>query len=663
MRFYASCGVVSFFFLLFFPSFAFAQGESLFRVDTDTVSVGEFLYAYKKNRGFAVEGTQLSLDVFLRSYVDFRLKVADAHAVGLDTLTAFRQEYKRYRDYQIAPYFLDSAVRDSVYRETYSRMQREVDASHILLAVKEPEEEALVLERAQALRREALSGAVSFDSLARVHSDDPSAKENGGRLGYFGAFTMVYPFEIAAFNTPVGTISEPIRTQFGYHLVRVNASRASRGQMRVAHIMRLLPHDAAQGSVNQAVRFLDSLRGELANGADFAELARTVSEDRGSAQRGGVLPPVSVARFPDEFVDAAFALQHDGELSQVVRTSFGVHLILRLEHLPLADYESSKETIRTNLSRVGVELEGEAALRRSFLHYSGTSVRESALEKLMMFYTRSAEAIPTVLPDSLAHERFAQVGDKKLTLDELHSRILGRSAGENLDATRMMEAVEALVGEWAERIALERLRHANPELAYLLNEFYSGLLLFDISERRLWSVEVNTEEALRSLYAKRKRDLRFRTCVTVEEYSGDDSLRLVAFREFLRSGASGRAVRSRLASDSIHMQTRNYESDVPLLVGYRAAATLEEPSATMPSSLRWEGACSEMVKRPNGKCVFYRVVGERTGVRKSFDEARGELQVMHQAELERQWLERLRTEHEVEVFNQVFSRLKQEVGR
>jgi len=79
-----------------------------------------------------------------------------------------------------------------------------------------------------------------FNEIAAKNSQDPSAAENKGEIGYFSAFQMVFPFENMAYLTPVGQVSEIVRTRFGYHLIKVEDERPTRGEIKVAHIMKIV---------------------------------------------------------------------------------------------------------------------------------------------------------------------------------------------------------------------------------------------------------------------------------------------------------------------------------------------------------------------------------------------------------------------------------------
>jgi peptidyl-prolyl cis-trans isomerase SurA len=170
----------------------------------------------------------------------------------------------------------------------YERTTKEVNASHILLMVPKGatmDQEDEILKRIKTIRQEIIAGK-DFNEAAFEYSEDPSAKTNKGQLGYFTAFQMVVPFENAAFSTPAGEISQPVRSSFGYHILKVHDIRDNQGEILVAHIMKMFPQDVTPEIKSHLKAQIDSIYTELKNGADFAELANAKSDDKRSAAAG-----------------------------------------------------------------------------------------------------------------------------------------------------------------------------------------------------------------------------------------------------------------------------------------------------------------------------------------------------------------------------------------
>ncbi|WP_231862206.1 peptidylprolyl isomerase [Rufibacter sp. DG15C] len=217
-----------------------AGEPAVLTIGPEAVPVSEFAYVYEKNNGNSDSAySQASVQEYLDLYTNFKLKVAEARSRGLDTTQAFKTELGGYKEQLAQPYLTEKSVTDQLVREAYERSKKEINASHILAAVDmeaDPRDTLAAFQKITSLRQQILNGA-SFEVLAKTSSDDPSARENNGQLGYFTALQMVYPFENAAYNTPKGQVSEPVRTRFGYHLIKVNDIRTAQGEIKVAHIM------------------------------------------------------------------------------------------------------------------------------------------------------------------------------------------------------------------------------------------------------------------------------------------------------------------------------------------------------------------------------------------------------------------------------------------
>ncbi|MDJ0646444.1 MAG: peptidylprolyl isomerase, partial [Flavobacteriaceae bacterium] len=213
--------------------------DVLFTVDNEPIYSDEFLRVFNKNRDIVEEENRRSVEDYLELYVNYKLKLKQAYAFGLDTVTSYKRELEKYREQLIQPYLKDSKVTNALVKEAYNRMLEEVNASHILVRLNpkaSPKDTLMAYKKIMEARTKVLDGR-PFEEVAKDYSEDPSAQKNGGDLGYFTAFSMVYPFENAAYTNEVGAVSMPFKTSFGYHIIKVKDKRPSQGEVEVAHIM------------------------------------------------------------------------------------------------------------------------------------------------------------------------------------------------------------------------------------------------------------------------------------------------------------------------------------------------------------------------------------------------------------------------------------------
>ena len=125
------------------------------------------------------------------------------------------------------------------------------------------------------------------------------------------------------------------------------------GLVQVAHILIRVDQKASADELAAAKQRIDSVYNALKQGADFAELAGKVSQDPGSARQGGLLPFVQRGQLVKEFEEAAFTLK-DGELSEVVQSPYGYHVILKKGHKMLEPFEEHRESILKFMEQRGI---------------------------------------------------------------------------------------------------------------------------------------------------------------------------------------------------------------------------------------------------------------------------------------------------------------------
>ena len=327
----------------------------LMTVDSKPVTRGEFEAIYKKNNKDA-SVTKEALDEYLELFMNYKLKVREAEALGMDTVTKFRNELEGYRKQLARPYLIDRELNEALMQEAFDRMGQEVRASHILVSVgpdAPPEDTLVAWKRISELRERVVKGE-DFATVAKAKggSDDPSVAKNGGDLGYFSALQMVYPFETAAFTTEVGQISKPVRTRFGYHIIKVADKRPARGQVKVAHIMlRSTEEDPGEKQKTDADRIAEIHRQIKAGELSFADAAVKYSEDESSNTKGGELPMFGTGKMIEEFEDASFALKADGDISEPVKTRYGWHIIQRLEYKAPPTFDEAKGELKNKIGK------------------------------------------------------------------------------------------------------------------------------------------------------------------------------------------------------------------------------------------------------------------------------------------------------------------------
>jgi peptidyl-prolyl cis-trans isomerase SurA len=609
----------------------------VFSVDNKAVTVDEFVYLYKKNHQLKQpEYTKEKMKEYLDLFVNFKLKVAEARRRGIDTTAAFRKEYNTYRDELRKPYLPDARLVDSLVALTYDRMKEEVNASHILLAVPadaSSADEQAVLTKIKALRERALKGE-NFDGLAVTYSEDPSAKVNKGNLGYFTALQMVYPFEQAAYATPEGSVSEPVRTSFGYHILKVNDRRPSSGEVEVSHILlRTGENKDNDAAKNQIFDLYDQLQ----NGASWAELCRQFSEDPSSKDNGGKLRPFGVGVMPGvpDFERMAFELQKPGQISDPFQTQYGWHIIKLERKLPLGSFEELKASIKNRVTRDDRVQVSRSELYQRLRAANGFKENASIRDLLINAADTTLQKGKWIVPGQVMEKKndvvFSIQGKSFLVSDFLHYVKEHQKRSMTLPRLYMAELLNAFADDRLLELIESNIMANNPEYRWLLNEYYEGILLFDIMEKEVWNKASSDSLGQVNFFTKRANAYMADERVDAVIYSSNDHNVLEQWKKAL--GGDSNLLKELNASGN-----RSVKID---------SGRFEKADRIILSKIPW----SVGLHTGENNNLHYLVDVKKLLAPgpKTFEEARADVISDYQAFLEKEWLVKLRKDHSVTI--------------
>ncbi len=625
--------------------------------DGGVVTLDEFETQYARSvggRAAAADDSLSEYQDFLKRYLDFRLKVQAAKDAGLDRDSSLQTEIARYRNQLARPYLLEQRVTDPLLRDLYEKRKEVVDASHILIRLApnaSPEDTLEAYRRIAALRDSVLQG-VDFGALAYRHSEDPSAQSNGlgarGRLGYFSGGRMVKAFEDVAFKTPVGQVSEIFRSPYGYHLVYVHDHKAKPNDIRIAHIMIRIKGNTAADTLAALAR-VDSVRALLAEGRDFAEVAKEYSEDMGSARAGGDLGFVSYdSRLIEPLKSTAFALEHVGDLSEPVLSRFGYHIIKLVEIREPRSFEASKEDLKAALARLPRSTESMRKFAAQIREREGDRLDTALVYSV--FDTTSSDSVFVVfsrggLPDSLLALKFASIGDSTYTLGELIAFTQKNTVPRQQDARKMvLQGINTFLDDRAVDVEVSKLEERDPDFRATMDEFRNGLLLFRLMEDSVWTAAAQDSAALRSYYEAHAEKYRFpdRTRI-ISFYSASDSL-LNALGAQLDAGMSVADVEASVLFDPDH----NLSVDTTFVEG-PTNSVFDQAFDLEP------GAHTNAVPYTKGFILMVND-GVEPARAKSFEEAQAEVINDYQKVLEDRLLARLHQRYHARLFPERLTR-------
>jgi len=483
-----------------------ASAQDLFRVGTKSVTKAEFDYVYGKNREVGASIDPKTEAEYLDLYVNFKRKVAFAEFLGRDTLPSFLTEFNGYYKQLLKPYLTDKSVDDRLIDEAYERMQFDVRASHIMVDCAEdalPSDTLKAFNRLMAIK-DRLNRGEPFETLASLSTDTYSA-ERGGDLGFFTVFSMVYPFESAAYTATEGQVVGPIRSQFGYHLIKKTAQRPARSIMQASHILIL---DTESDPNPDAQKQINDVYAKLQGGEPFAAAALKYSEDPTTSKQGGRLAPFGINQMLPEFEDAAFLLTDDGSYSMPVKTKLGWHIILRNGLNPIPSRADSERQLSQKVRRDERSNASEKAYLERLKREYQLKVSEQNLERLMASLIKNKGVDKAAKAELLSYRTQVHPDGRVLRgLDALPT--LRKSEEGQVDRATLVkrynEWVKALVLEEAEKL----LPMHNSEFRFLAQEYREGILVFELTREYVWDKASSDSLGLKSFFELRRADYQW----------------------------------------------------------------------------------------------------------------------------------------------------------
>ena len=502
---------------IIFTSEAQSPKTPLLEINGNSYSIDEFNYIFNKNN--TISKNPISKKEYLNLFVNYKLKVIEAIAQGLDTMPNFKKELSYYRNELSKPYLMDKKATEEIAKEAYERMLEDVDVSHILIRLPKnpfPEDTLKAYKKISEIREKIIKGA-DFEALAIEHSEDPSVKANKGRLGFISVFQTVYPFETAAYNTPVGEISPIVRSSFGYHILKVNDKRKSRGEIKVAHIMVVVPRDAQAEKQKELKNKIDSIYQLLQDGGDFGQLAKEYSDDKNSAEKGGELNWFGTGRMIAEFADAAFAIPNNNEYSKPVRTRVGWHIIYKIDQRGIKPYKEVKEDIATKISNSERSLSGKTATIKRLKKENNFKADSSTIEFLKTSFSTpgiSNQEFHNKLKDHKTP--LCTINDTIYTLTDF-SKYLKQDYTFKAGTSPLLldKKLTDFFNNKLINYEKAHLEEKYPEFKFLMNEYYDGLLIFDISQKEIWNKASGDSIGLHKFFENNKEDY-----FTPEKFNG-----------------------------------------------------------------------------------------------------------------------------------------------
>lgn len=646
-------------FSLFIPAFFLffrlsgQESEVILTIGDNEITRGEFERIYQKNNSSAVYDNK-SVEEYLELFINFKLKVIEAENLGYDTAKSFISELAGYRDQLAKPYLEDKEYAQKLLQEAYERTQHEVSASHILVRLEQdapPKDTAAAYRKIMDIRKRILSGE-SFAEVAKATSDDPSAKTNAGYLGWFAAFQMIYPFENVAYNTQPGKISMPLRSRYGYHIIKVEGRRESLGRIWSAHILVYGSNENPELRA-QAEKKINECYERLKKGEDFADLAAEYSDDKNTSSRGGDLSWIRSGIIPEDLESRIFSLKDSGDYTEPLPTSYGFHIFMLLGKKPLESFEELKPELERKLARDTRGKQNEKLLVARIKNENNFRLYQENLQPVIDILDESVYegSWDTTLADELINPVIS-FGNRDYSQKEFAGFIAAKkqyNKGYTIHDI-VNERLEQFINEKAVEYEKSMLEVKHPEFKNLMDEYHDGILLFNLTDDMVWSKAVKDTAGLQEFYNKNKNNYMWGERMVLSSYTFEDE-------NLLKKVQSVAKKRAKKAFSVLKAQELICGSDTIACVQIEDKK-LEKDDDSLNKEIQWQKGFS-LQQKTDGKITIFRVNDILPPEPKKLNEAKGLITADYQTYLEAEWIKSLRDKYNIVVHEDVLNKIAQ----
>ncbi len=611
----------------------------VFTYGSDTVYRNEFERLLSKNRKDKAVPSDQEVAEYLELYQNFKMKVKEATMLQLDTSAAYKSELAGYRKQLANPYLTDKNVTAGLITEAYKRMLEEIKASHILINCSEsasPKDTLEAYNKILELRKRLLKGE-SFDSVALQNSEDPSVKRNYGNLGWFTSFYMIYSFETQAYNTQKGQVSMPFRTRYGYHLVKVTDRRAARGEASCGHIMIQTGQSASAETVAEAKLKIDSVYQKLTQGESFESMVKQYSQDQSSAQNGGVITVGSLSSYPDIFKDVAFSTII-GDISKPFKSDFGWHILKVVDLKGIPPQKEVEEMIKSKIARDSRSESSKIVVAQRIKKENKYTEYPENIKAMVAKIDTTFLAGTWVADESKFSDKpVMSISNKKYSAKEFVGYL--RVMQEPRKGGSVAMAVNSLLKKYSDEKALEYeesiLDTKYEDFRNLMQEYHDGILLFDLTDKMVWTKAVNDTAGIEKFHDANKTKYMWKERVSFTRVTCiDDKTK----KEAMKMAAAGKT------KDDLKAKLNKKIEGSVTFVEVKA-----EKGENAEYDKLWDKSGVVDITDENGNHKFNIVHGIVGPEAKTTKEAKGAITSDYQIYLEKEWIKELRAKYPVTV--------------
>ena len=616
---------------------------------------------YEKNNVKSDVLDKKNVDEYLDMYINFKLKVIEAENLKMDTLPKFIKEYNGYRKQLAKPYFSNESATEQLVEEAYERMQWDINASHILIKCDShatPEDTLKAYNRIMELRKRIMKGE-DFGDVAFEASNDPSARDttvnkrfykgNRGNLGYFTAFDMVYPFETGAYTTKEGEISMPVRSSFGYHVIKVHSKTPACGTIKAAHIFLVVDDKDPMKSDSVVKAKAYNIYNEIEkDGKNWDLIVKKYSEDPGSAQQGGMLNPFRVSQIVPEFITVIKQLEVN-EFSEPVKTNYGYHIVKLISKSGIKDLDSERENITKRVEKdMRANISEETVLKR--------------LKKENKFkeYTKVKDAFIATI-DSTLHEgqyvvaegvdtnkALFQLKKQKFTIGDFIGYIQKHQQKQPFmsSASYAYQLYDEYVKESVFAYEDAHLEENYPDFKLLVQEYHDGILLFDLMDKQVWKKAELDTLGIKAFYEENKGNYMWGERVKTIIMTVNNEDNVARAEELIRQDISADSIRIAIKAEGLKGVTvkspyYQHGDNVDIDETEWLIGTIRVIPSTVDKTTK-----------------IIKIIDVRSPEAKTYKEAKGTIISAYQNKLEEDWIAELKAKYPVTINEKLLEKVK-----
>ncbi|MFZ1288985.1 MAG: peptidylprolyl isomerase [Melioribacteraceae bacterium] len=613
------------------------------------IKMSEFENAYAKNVGGIEQAKKDSIEdynKFLDLFVNFNMKLRDAKVRGLENDPAILEELDTYRKNIGVSYYLEKELVEKGIEQLYERRKDEVRVSHLLIRIDKISDDEAKLKAYEIIER--IKKGAKFEDEVLAHSDDQFSKNKGGDIYYITAGAVLPALEDIAYSTKVDSVNpEPLHTQYGYHIIKVTDRKKRIPQIRASHILIAKSKDNNDSLNAAALTKAKEVLERIKKNEDFAALAKEFSDDPGSKEKGGDLGFFERRQMVQPFDEAVFNLEVN-QVSDIVESQYGYHIIKALGKTKYPDFESEKQNLRTMYEKSKRKDDYQKTLDK-FSKELEIVTNEENLKEII------SNSDSTVVNEDYWNSNLHQnYGDKVITIidnqsfefDKLITYVLQNPKNSNvvLDEKSIQNFLNGFKEDKIFEIQVAKKLESDENFKNLMQDYKHGIVIFKLQEDEVWNKMRMDSVAIKNLYEQSKDSYIFPDRVQFKElFSKSDSL-LEVYRKELQNGVS---------FDSLLTKHKTKGRSENLAYTNELKEVGNNSYAKAVFELENIGDFTEILGDDKGKSIL-QLVKKEVSRNKTFDEARAEVTSAYQdiesAELENDYISRLKTTYKPELF-------------